>query len=277
MKFSVATPTMNALGHLRRCVGSVRGQQGVECEHLIQDAKSTDGTQEWLEGLGDVRWQSERDEGMYDAIERAWSRASGDVLSWLNSDEQYLPGALAAVQQVFMANSDVDVVWGDVVVVDEDGTPVAGRREIPLRERYLKYGFLNVYSCATFFRADLRRRGLLHFDTQYRYAADLDLYLRLLRQDVRFHHMSQYVSLFGIGRNNLSGHKDMARETDAIQKSYGAVQSKWVRRFVMAGRYLERAWGGSYRRQAVEFDFATDEAPLYRRVVSSGVGGRYRL
>lgn len=91
-RFSVVTPTRNSLTKLKCCVGSVRGQTGVEVEHLVHDACSTDGTVGWLSGQNDLDSVSENDSGMYDAINRGWSRASGDIVSWLNSDEQYLPG-----------------------------------------------------------------------------------------------------------------------------------------------------------------------------------------
>ena len=92
--FSIATPTRNALAKLRRCVGSVQGPFGPSCEQLVQDACSTDGTPEWLFRQPDLKAVSEPDAGMYDAINRAWGRAQGQILSWLNSDEQYLPGTL---------------------------------------------------------------------------------------------------------------------------------------------------------------------------------------
>ena len=121
MKFSVVTPTRNALDKLKRCVGSVRGQTGVEIEHIVQDACSTDGTPEWLAGQADLLARSEQDAGMYDAINRGWGRATGDILSWLNSDEQYLPGTLEKVAGVFARNPEIDLIYGDALVVDAAG------------------------------------------------------------------------------------------------------------------------------------------------------------
>ena len=85
LQFSIATPTRNALDKLRRCVGSVRGQAGVTLEHLVQDARSDDGSPAWLQlqAQQDPRLQpiSAADAGMYDAINRAWARSNGRVLS----------------------------------------------------------------------------------------------------------------------------------------------------------------------------------------------------
>ena len=133
MLFSVVTPSLNNLNGLRQCVGSVRGQRREGCEHLIVDAGSTDGTVTWLvegsgspgpdtprdwttatpsaSGLPSLRWISEPDDGMYAAISKGWCHAKGDILSWLNCDEQYLPGTLAYVASLFDAHPDVDVVY----------------------------------------------------------------------------------------------------------------------------------------------------------------------
>src|SRR5580658_5685732 len=100
MRFSVVTPSFRQSLWLKLCVASV-ADQGVEVEHIVQDACSDDGTLDWL--LTDPRVQafSEKDAGMYDAVNRGLRRASGEILSYLNCDEQYLPGALRAVETHF--------------------------------------------------------------------------------------------------------------------------------------------------------------------------------
>lgn len=136
MKFSIVTPSLNDLPRLRLCVGSVRGQTG-EREHIVQDACSVDGTAQWLAAQPDINSVSEHDTGMYDAINRGWRRSQGDILSWLNSDEQYLPGTLATVASFFEAYPKVDFVYGHALVVDGDGALLAARREIRLSRTYI--------------------------------------------------------------------------------------------------------------------------------------------
>ncbi len=83
--FSIATPARNALSNLRRCAGSVRGQQGAHWEHLVQDAGSSDDTPAWLrqQAQRDAAFKpvSAADDGMYDGINRAWARAGGDIFA----------------------------------------------------------------------------------------------------------------------------------------------------------------------------------------------------
>jgi glycosyltransferase involved in cell wall biosynthesis len=275
--FSIATPTCNSLAKLRRCVGSVRGQTAVSYEHLIHDACSSDGTPEWLAQQTQVRAVSEPDAGMYDAINRAWSLARGKYLSWLNSDEQYLPGTLAWVERYFAAHPEVDALFGDYIVAGDDGRPIALRREIPLRAIYVKNTFLNAVSCTAFFRRRLFDRGQLRLDARYRYAADQDLFLRLLKQGAVIRHVPRYLAIFGIDGNNLSNHERMQVESVAIGRSHGALGLRPLRHVLLAARRVERLLKGAYRPAPIRYRFATNEIPDYVEFESRKRGGRYRL
>jgi glycosyltransferase involved in cell wall biosynthesis len=279
--FSIATPTRNSLPKLRRCVGSVRGQQGATFEHLVQDARSSDGTAEWLQtlaaGHNALRPVSESDAGMYDAINRAWSRSSGQILAWLNSDEQYLPGTLARVQAFFNAHPHIDVLFADYLVADEQGRAVALRREIPLRRFYVANSFLNAQSCTLFYRRRLWDEGVLKLDSRYRYAADKDLVLRLQAAGARFHHLNEVLSIFGVDGSNLSTHPKMQEEAEAVRLAYGGFRFKPLRALALAGRRVERLLRGSYRPLDVEYRFALDEVPQYAHYRARQLGGRYSL
>lgn len=277
--FSIATPTRNALDKLRRCVGSVRGQLGVSCEHLVQDACSTDGTPQWLAaGQGPHLFGvSEADGGMYDAINRAWSRAGGRYLSWLNADEQYLPGTLARVQAFFEAHPEVDVLFADYLVADAQGRAVALRREIPLRRWYVVNSFLNAQSCTLFFRRELWDRGLLRLDSRMRYAADKALVLHLLDRGARFHHLPEVLAIFGVDGGNLSTHRGMEQEAEAVRLAHGAYRWRALRAAALASRRVERLLRGAYRSTDVRYRYAVDEVPNYVEYVARRLGGRYTL
>src|SRR5208282_1947858 len=136
MKFSIVTPSFRNSNWLKLCIASVADQQGVEVEHIVQDSCSDDGTQDWLPQDRRVRAFIEKDRGMYDAINRGWKRAQGDIVAYLNCDEQYLPGALKTVRDYFQAHPDVDVVFGDNIVVDDQGRYICHRPAmIPLKSQ----------------------------------------------------------------------------------------------------------------------------------------------
>lgn len=281
--FSVATPTRNALDKLKRCVGSVRGQRGVSVQHLVQDACSSDGTARWLveqesrDGAHSLCGVSEPDAGMYDAINRAWARSNGRVLSWLNADEQYLPGTLQRVQAHLDRHPQVDVLFGDYLVADEAGRAVALRREIPLRRFNVVNAFLNTQSCTMFFRRALLERGALKLDSGYRYAADKALVLRLLDGGARFAHLPEVLSVFGVDGNNLSTHARMEQEAEAIRLAYGGFRWRPLRMLALGARRVERALRGGYRRTDFRYQYALDEVPHYADYQARALGGRYTL
>src|SRR5690606_12862772 len=109
MKISIVTPSFRSNRWLKLCIASVADQEGVDVEHIVQDAVSDDGTLDWLPHDPRVTAYVEKDSGMYDAINRGWKKSSGDIVAYLNCDEQYLPGALKAVHDYFEANPDVDI------------------------------------------------------------------------------------------------------------------------------------------------------------------------
>jgi len=277
ISFSIATPTLNSLDKLKRCVGSVRGQSGVTLEHLVQDAQSSDGTPAWLSEQSGLMAVSEKDGGMYDAINRAWARSQGEILSWLNSDEQYLPGTLPKVQAFFDAHPEVDVVFGDYIVADLQGRPVALRREIPFRRIYATNSFINTASCTLFFRRSLRDQGLLTLNSSYRYCADMDLILRLAAAGKVIKRLPDYLAIFGIDGTNLSTHPQMAMEVEAIRQSNGAFRIRAMRQLVLAGRRIERLLSGGYRPERIRYRYAVDETPKYIEYGAVNLGGRYGL
>src|ERR1700694_5003916 len=118
MKVSVVTPSFKQLPWLKLCVASVADQVGVEIEHIVQDAGTGGDLEIWAASQPSLRLFVEPDAGMYDAINRGLRRATGEICAYLNCDEQYLPGALQAVEKFFQSHPEVDMVFGDVVMVD---------------------------------------------------------------------------------------------------------------------------------------------------------------
>lgn len=290
MLFSVATPVYNSMPELRTCVGSVRGQRtsatDLRIQHIVQDGNSSDDCGSFLKSMQEqiashpphyqFDFEQATDQGMYDAINRAWSKADGDVLSWLNADEQYLPGTLQRVYDYFSAHPEIDAVFGNMIIIDSTGQAIAARREIPLRRIYVQNGFLYAISCTTFYRRTLLEQGQLILDDDYRYVADADLVLRLLQQGVRFGHINEYLALFGVqpGRN-LSFHPAMQDEIRLLQKRYKAASWRWIRKAIMAMRHTERLLRGCYAPTTLSYEYAINEEPAYESIQARGIGSRF--
>src|SRR5215469_12600928 len=126
MVFSIITPTFRQPEWVRLCAASVADQTGVKFEHIIQDGGDGRGL-EWLKGMPRARLFVEPDQGMYDALAKSISRASGEIIGHLNSDEQYLPGTLKIVDEFFMRHPKIDVLFGDAVLISADGAPFSYR------------------------------------------------------------------------------------------------------------------------------------------------------
>jgi len=183
MKFSIITPSYNNSAWLKLCIASVADQSGVEVEHLIQDACSTDGTANWLTADARVRAVFEKDAGMYDAVNRGYRRATGDILAYLNCDEQYLPGALAQVRDFFARNPRVEVVLAGSLIIDEGGRYVCHRHLMVPNPRHIWYKFPFLTSSVFIRRRVFHDRGI-DFDTRWRDLGDFHWARKLLEHQV---------------------------------------------------------------------------------------------
>jgi glycosyltransferase involved in cell wall biosynthesis len=264
VRFSIVTPSFNNLDWLKRCAASVADQQRVEVEHLVQDACSTDGTVEWLKARAELRSVVEPDSGMYDAINRGLDRATGEVLAWLNCDEQYLPGALAMVADYFLAHPDVEMVFGDVVMVDEQCRYLCHRRVESPRLHHTWVCHLSTLSCGMFFRRGILEEPNSLLDTTYRCGGDGEWMVRLLRRGLRTAALRRFTSVFARrGESNLSRSEQAREEWRRLRNTAPA----WVRAlspwWVLQHR-LRRFAGGSYRQDPFEFSIYTPDQASQR-------------
>lgn len=113
-QISIVTPCLDAADTIEATLRSVADQRGVEVEHVVLDGGSGDGTQEILRQCEGhlAHWESCPDAGMYDAINRGFSQTGGEILAWLNADDQYTPHALRAVTEIFELFPSVDWISG---------------------------------------------------------------------------------------------------------------------------------------------------------------------
>jgi len=100
---SIVTPSFNQAAFLESAIRSVLDQEYPHLEYVVMDGRSSDGSVAILERYGPrfTSWTSEPDGGQYDAVTRGFGRTRGEIMGWLNSDDAYLPGALAVVGEIF--------------------------------------------------------------------------------------------------------------------------------------------------------------------------------
>ncbi len=102
---------------------SVLDQDYPRIEYVVIDGDSTDASVDIIKKYSPrlVFWNSERDRGQADAINKGMTHARGQIVAWLNSDDYYLPGAISAAVKVFEQNTDAVLIYGDMLAVDENG------------------------------------------------------------------------------------------------------------------------------------------------------------
>lgn len=124
--FSIVTPSFNQGEFIRRTISSVLCQQGeFRIEYEVRDNNSTDGTAEVLEEFRDrIGVVRQKDAGQADAINQSWRSSSGDWLAWLNADDTYEPGALAAVTHAIAAHPDARWIIGFFRIINADDRPI---------------------------------------------------------------------------------------------------------------------------------------------------------
>ena len=263
MRISIVTPSYRRSAWLRLCIASVADQGGA-VEHIVQDSQSDDGTLDWLPRDPRVKVFVEKDQGMYDGINRGLRRAGGDVLAYLNCDEQYLPGALAAVADFFDQHPEVDVLFGDVVMVGAEGQYLYHRKmQTPLKYHTWTC-HLSTLSCAMFFRRRVVFDYGMLFDPRLRDVGDGEWMVRLLRRGVRMAALGQFTSAFAYTGSNMSVGPNARREAREMRQSAPA-WARLLRPAFIAQHRLRRWAGGMYRQEPFAYEIYTTASPERRQ------------
>lgn len=262
MQISIVTPSFRNSDWLKLCIASVADQEGVEVEHIVQDSCSDDTTAQWLPGDGRVRAFIEKDDGMYDAINRGLRRARGDILAHLNSDEQYLPGALRAVADFFAAHPEAGIVLSDAIVVDANGQYICHRKSLVPR-RGEAWFRMRTITCSIFFRRRVLEEHALFFDSRWKVLADFHWMHRALARGVRIATLPLFTSIFTETGENLGLSARGREESHTTQ----AMAPRGLRLLspLLVAKYRLRAWAaGLYAQPPFSYSIYTRQDPQRR-------------
>ena len=186
-------PTKDRGWLLPQAIDSVLSQDYPNIECIVVDAASTDNTLSVLKSYGDrIRWLSEPDKGPYDAINKGWALCHGEIMTWLNADDRWRPGAVRTAVDYFLADASVDVLYGDCGAIDVNSRlmEVYPAREWDLEEAVANCDHI-INQAASFMRREIVERvGYLY----PAWAHDQDLWLRIAMAGGRFkavrHHLA---------------------------------------------------------------------------------------
>lgn len=217
---SIVVPSYNQGQFIRATLDSILAQDIDGIEILVMDGGSKDGTVDVLRSYGDkIQWVSEKDRGQSHAINKGFERASSDILGYLNSDDTYQPGALAAVLEAFQQNSEVDFVYGDFNYIDAAGNVLAKRRTTNFDYDILRFDHNFICQPASFWRCSvIDRIGPIAEDLYY--LMDYEYYLRAAAAGLRFYHLRENLANLRLHKEckTVSG-KTEARQNYMAQRS----------------------------------------------------------
>jgi glycosyltransferase involved in cell wall biosynthesis len=257
-RITVVIPSLNQGAFLRQAIESVLGQGYPNLELMVVDGGSEDGSRTAIESYSDrlAWWVSEKDGGQADAINKGFSRATGDILAWLNADDMHLPGALETVAGSLRGKLDrAALVYGGCIHFAQQGgdtrTSVAPRFG---RGRLLYQDYIDQPS-AFWTRPLWDKVGRLQ--TRYRYVLDWEWFIRASRE-CSFDPLPHLLSLYRYHPAHKSGAGSIERRREIlsvveqyaprlVHEAYIAVARSNLRR-LKGWRYISRETGAYWLR-----------------------------
>lgn len=225
---SIITVAYNALPTLRQTVESVSNQSNRNFEHIIVDGNSTDGTKDYLATFNQpsTRWISEPDTGIYNAMNKGLAMARGEVVSFLNADDIYLPETVSLVLRAF--SPEVDVVYGNLRKERLLAKKWYHRYEKPNLD--LMPRTMGIFHPATFMRK-ARFDELGGYNENYRFSADYDWLLRAYLAKCQFRYLDKTLAIFrvgGVSTLNCQSYKEGAAILQTHQTGHAKEMEKLV-------------------------------------------------
>lgn len=223
-KVSIITVVYNAEALIERTLKSILQQTHTNIECVIVDGLSTDGTTARVATFNDPRITvySERDKGIYDAMNKGQQWATGEYIMFINAGDELYDNS--TISMLLSTAIDADVYYGNTAVVNEAGEILGERRLSPpdnLNWRSLRYGM-----CVSHQSIMARRSIAPQYDLDFKISADIDWTIRLLKNAKQVVNCHQYVSKFLEGGVSTSRRKQGLKERFQIMiKHYGLVST----------------------------------------------------
>ncbi|BAV07188.1 Glycosyl transferase family 2 [Filimonas lacunae] len=237
---SVITVVYNGAATLEQTIASVKAQTYSAIEYIVVDGGSKDNTVAIIESHTDIvsHWISEKDKGLYDAMNKGMAMATGEYVFFLNADDAFF--APDVLEKMMQAGGNADVIYGDVMVMDGEGKDIGLRSEVTphqlpavLTWKSLQYGM--VVSHQAFL---VKRAVAATYDLQYKIASDIDWMITTLKQAATTVNAGVIVAKFRTGGTSKERQQQAWKERYAIlSKHYGAV-ANFIRHLFIAIRYI---------------------------------------
>ncbi len=250
MKFSIITPSYNNDKYISQTIDSVLSQEGdFEIEYIIMDGGSTDNTVNILKKYEEkismcfesrhitFKWFSEKDNGMYDAINKGFSLATGDIYAWINADDIYLPGAFNVVEKGFKTYPQIKWLKGITSYINEFSTIFELGKCYLYNQDWIKQGIYGkeiyfIQQDSVFWSSDLWKK-VGKIDTTFKLAGDYYLWTHF-SVNSPLYTIKAYLSCFRKHTNQLSHNIEAyKKECEKISPHVPELLSKKIKYFFM--------------------------------------------
>ncbi|MGB9763380.1 MAG: glycosyltransferase family 2 protein [Minisyncoccia bacterium] len=239
---SIITPSFNRANFIESNIKSLINQTYKNFEHIVIDGGSTDGTIEILkkyENVYNLRWISEPDNGMYDAINKGIKMAKGEIISYLNTDDLYFPWTLETIVKAFSKTSS-DIIFGDCIINKRENFRIYLQPPNFNYKRLACYDGLSLPQPSVFIRKKVFDKiGL--FDTNFKLFGDIEFWIRCAVNGIEFTKINEILSIVIIHNSNLHINRDIGfQEKEKIRRVYCKEQKEKIYRKVI--KYLDQIY-----------------------------------
>lgn len=215
---SIITATYNSVKTVQTCFDSVLDQTFPKVEHIIIDGGSLDGTvdliKEYANTKSNVNWVSEKDNGIYDALNKGISLATGDIIGFVHSDD-YLASKDILKNIVELFDSEkVDGVYGNLHYVDfnDSSHVIRNWKSQIFKPSLLNRGWMPAHPTLFLNSSIYKEEGA--FNTKFKIAADYDFILRIFKNpEFKFAFLEKTVVKMRVGGASNNGIKNLIRKT----------------------------------------------------------------
>lgn len=203
MKVSVITVCYNRKATIEQSIKSVLDQDYPDIEYIIVDGNSLDGTQDIIKSYSDKisQYVSERDNGMYDAINKGLNMATGDIVGLMHSDDVFYDATvISKIVEVFKKNPDTDAIYGNGIYVTNDDQQKIVRNRIGGEYDYkrLKAGWLPLHPTVYIKKSIIDKYG--NYDLNFKIASDTEFLLRyLFKHKINITYLNDYIVKMRMG------------------------------------------------------------------------------
>jgi len=231
---SIVTVTFNRVKYLEETILSVKNQDYPNLEHIIIDGGSTDGTVELLkryEREYNMKWISKKDKGITDALNKGFKMARGEILCWIDSDDIYLPGAIKEVMSLFKKYPKIDLVFGDIIIIDNKGQKIDYIKYTDFDFNAWVYEGGGMNPAASFWRKSLYEKvgGL---NEKYMWSPDIYFFTQAGSFSANFFHVRKFLSKYRYHLGQILGNEKCVRDKNNIFNV-----KKWERKEIFKKYY----------------------------------------